>query len=554
MDLRPYQQEAYDCTLKAFENTDTAICVMATGLGKTIYFSHVADHFRKSGRIMVLAHREELIFQAQDKLGIITGVKADVEMGSEWASASHWFKSDIVVSTIQTQIAGRDDGRMTRFDPNEFSLVILDEAHHAPAETYKRVIDYYKQNRNLKILGVSATPDRHDKKAMGQIFSEVAYEYGIEDGINDGWLVPIEQQSVFVSSLDYSEVKTTAGDLNGKDLATVLEFEENLHAIADPTVKLTGDKKTLVFAASVAQAERLAEIINRHKPDSARFVCGKTPKEIRRQMLSDYSKDKFQYLVNVGIATEGFDEPGLQCVVLARPTKSRSLFTQMIGRGTRPVTGLVDGFDDAVERRDAIFASGKPALEVIDFVGNSGRHKLVTCADILGGKYDDDVVELANKNAAKKSAAAGKPADVATELQAAEREIAKRQSARMEAAYRDKVKLRAFFSTAKVNPFNVLDVNPVREVPWHKGKPPTMKQVAYLKDKGVDTDGMGYTHASQVIDTLLKRQQAGKATYKQTKCLQKFKYDTTNMTFAEAGKIITQLARNGWKRAYGKRA
>ena len=546
MRMRPYQIEAYDETLKKFEQTDTALIVVATGLGKTIIFSHLVDYYRKLGRVMVIAHREELIFQAQDKIQRITDYEADVEMGDNWAG-SGWSKSEVVCSSIQTQIAGRLGGRMTRFKPEEFSLLVIDEAHHAPAVTYRRVIDYYKQNPSLKVLGVTATPDRKDGKAMGQIFSEVAYQYDIRDGIDDGWLVPIEQQSVFVKSLDYSEIKTTAGDLNGKELATVLEFEENLHAIASPTIELTGDKKTLVFAASVAQAERLTEIINRHKPATARFVYGKTPKEIRREMFKAYAGHKFQYLVNVSVATEGFDDPDIECVVLARPTKSRSFYTQMVGRGTRPLEGLVDPFDDAVERREAISTSRKPALEVIDFVGNAGRHKLMTAADILGGKYDDEVVELAARNAEKESAATGKPVDVATELQAAEREMAKRQADREDAVWRDKITLRATYSTAKVNPFNVLDVNPVREVAWHKGKPPTTKQLAYLHLKGVDSDGMGYTHASQVIDGLFKRQKAGKPTYKQTKQLYKRGIDTTKITFEEAGKMMGELANNRWR-------
>jgi len=322
MQLRPYQLEAYECTLEKFETVDSALCVLATGLGKTVYAAHLINHFRETGRIMMLAHRAELIYQADNHIQEICEVESDIEMGPEWATSFAEFKSDVVISTVQTQVAGRDGGRMTRFDPNEFSLLIIDEAHHAPAETYKRIIKYYRQNPALKVLGLTATPDRKDKKAMGQIFEEVAYAYDIRDGIDDGWLVPIEQQSVVVEGLDFSAIRTTAGDLNGKDLAEVLEFEEILHGIADPTVQLTGDRKTLVFAASVAHAERLTEIINRHKPESARFVCGTTPKETRKIMFKDFAEKKFQYLVNVGVATEGFDDPGIECVVMARPTKS----------------------------------------------------------------------------------------------------------------------------------------------------------------------------------------------------------------------------------------
>jgi superfamily II DNA or RNA helicase len=548
MILRPYQKEAYDCTLEKFKTVDTALCVLATGLGKTVYAAHLINHFRESGRILMLAHRAELIYQADDHIQNICDVESDIEMGAEWATSFDEFKADVVISTVQTQIAGRDGGRMNRFDPKEFSLLVIDEAHHAPAATYKRIIEYYKQNPALKILGLTATPDRKDKKAMGQIFDEVAYAYDIRDGIDDGWLVPIEQQSIFVEGLDYSAVKTTAGDLNGKDLAAVMEFEEILHGIADPTVQLTGDRKTLIFAASVAHAERLTEIINRHKPDSARFVCGTTPKEVRRSMFDDFAEKDFQYLVNVGVATEGFDDPGIEVVVMARPTKSRTLYAQMAGRGTRPLPGIVDLYDTVVERREAIAASDKKVLEIMDFVGNAGRHKLITSADILGGHYTDEVVDLAKKNAEEESSAKKKPVDIVTELQKAEREIAKRHREAEDAIARDHLLLRAKYSTAKINPFNVLDIDPKREAPWHKGRPPTSGQKKYLEKCGVPIDGLTFTHASQIIDTMIKRREVGTCTYKQAKCLQKFGYDSTEMTFGEAGRIIGALVKVGWKK------
>jgi superfamily II DNA or RNA helicase len=545
MKLRPYQQEALDATLEKFKTCNSALCVMATGLGKTVYFAHLAKHFLEKGRIMVIDHREELTFQAEDKLGRICDSSVDIEMG-EMRARTGFMKADIVVSTVQTQIAGREQRRMELFPPDEFSLLVIDEAHHAPADSYRALIQHYHQNPDLKVLGVTATPDRHDGLAMGQIFSELAYSYDIADAIEDGWLVPIEQQSVFVKSLDYSQIRTTAGDFNGKDLAEVLEFEENLHAIADPTVQLTGDKKTLVFAASVAQAERLCEIINRHKPGQAQFVCGTTPKEYRRKLFNGYSDGEFQYLVNVGVATEGFDEPGIECVVLARPTKSRALYTQMIGRGTRPLPGLVDDCEEATTRRESIFNSSKRCLVVLDFVGNAGRHKLMTATDILGGEYSDDVVELAKRNAAEKSDKEGKPADIATELQNAEREIAHRARMREEAEARDKIKLRACFSTANVNPFDVLDVDPRKEKAWHKGRPPTMGQINYLTKCGVDYSGLSFEHASQLIDSIIKRRERGECTYKQAKVLQRNGFDS-NVSFENARKIIDVVAANNWK-------
>lgn len=548
MILRPYQEEAYECTLEKFKTVDSALCVLATGLGKTVYAAHLINHFREFGRIMMLAHRAELIYQADNHIQNICDVESDIEMGAEWATSFEEFKADVIISTVQTQVAGREGGRMTRFDPNEFSLLVIDEAHHAPAATYKRIIEYYKQNPALKILGLTATPDRKDKKAMGQIFEEVAYAYDIRDGIDDGWLVPIEQQSVFVEGLDFSSVKTTAGDLNGKDLAEVLEFEEILHGIADPTVQLTGDKKTLIFAASVVHAERLTEIINRHKPDSARFVCGTTPKEIRRGMFKDFANKAFQYLVNVGVATEGFDDPGIECVVMARPTKSRTLYAQMAGRGTRPLPGIVDLYPGVVERREAIADSPKTHLEIMDFVGNAGRHKLVTSADILGGRYTEEVVELAKENIEEKSDKQKTSLDVVTELQKAEREIAKRHQMAEDAIARDHLLLRAKYSTAKINPFNVLDIDPVKEKPWHKDRKPTAGQTKYLEKCGVPIDGLTFTHASQIIDTMIKRREGGTCTYKQAKCLQKAGFDTTEMSFKKAGFTIGALAKVGWQK------
>ena len=263
-------------------------------------------------------------------------------------------------------------------------------------------------------------------------------------------------------------------------------------------------------------------------------------------MFKDFAEKEFQYLVNVGVATEGFDDPGIECVVMARPTKSRALYCQMLGRGTRTLPGIVDLCPGVPERREAIANSEKPHLEVMDFVGNAGKHKLLCPADVLGGNYSDEVVELAKENAAKESDETKKPVDIATELQKAEREIAKRHRDAEDAISRDHLLLRAKYSTAKINPFNVLDIDPKKEAPWHKGRPPTTGQLKYLEKCGVAIDGLSFTHASQVIDSMIKRREQGVCTFKQAKVLQKRGLDTTDMPFAKANKLITELVRNGW--------
>lgn len=546
MILRDYQAEAVKATLESFQTNQAALLVLATGTGKTVIAAHIANAFTGRGRILLLAHREELVFQGQSTLERVTGSHSEIEMADSWAGKSALFGgAKVVCSTIQTQTAGRDGGRMNRFDPAEFSLVIIDEAHHAVADTYQAVINYYRQNPKLKILGLTATPDRLDEAALGQIFDDVAYEFEINDGIEGGWLVPVVQTSVHVEGLDYSSIRTTAGDLNGKDLAEVLEYEENLHGMTTPILDLCGDGRALIFTVTVAQAERMAEIINRHKPDSAEYVCGTTPKEYRRDLFKRYATGQFQYLVNVGVATEGFDEPGIRHVVMARPTKSRALYAQMLGRGTRPLPGIVDDVDTADARKALISLSDKTCLNVVDFVGNAGRHKLIHPADILGGRYNDEIVELANRNMER----SGKPADIASELVKAEHEIERRRRDREEAARRAKIRVASRYSTSKVNPFDILDIIPYREPGWHKGRVATDRQKIAIQKFGVDVpEGLSFTHASQLIVQLIKRAQAGRPTFKQTKLLKRFGYECDGMTFDEAGQIITKIAANGWRK------
>jgi superfamily II DNA or RNA helicase len=529
------------------------LLVLATALGKTVIFSHLIKDFLPKGRIMVMAHREELITQAAEKVEIITGQKADIEMGQNWATGGY-FKADIVTTSVQTMNAGMNgEGRMTRFDPNEFSLLVIDEAHHATSPSYVRVIEYFKQNPNLKVLGVTATPDRTDEEALGQIFDQCAFEYGIREGIEDGWLVPIEQNSVYVEGLDFSACRTTAGDLNGRDLANVMEFEENLHGIVSPTLKIAGDRKTLLFAASVAHAERMAEIFNRHRAHCARFVSGETPKEIRRQMFADYAQRRFQFLVNVGVATEGFDDPDIDVVALARPTKSRSLYTQMVGRGTRPHHTIAHGLNDvasAEERKLMIRTSTKPIVEIIDFVGNAGKHKLISTADVLGGSYDDDIVARAYQNAKKKSDETGKPVNMLTELQEAEREIRKESGRAEEARIRKHVIADVKFSKSGINPFAQFEIEPLRHTAWDKRNPATSKQLGALKKFGIEVDGaLSKRHASQLMDGCVKKIIYAPCTEKQAAFLRKRGVNPDGILKSTAGKIISDFRKHGWTRS-----
>lgn len=535
---RPYQSECIESIHNNLEENGRTLAVLATGLGKTVIMGHVARTWGR-GRVLVMAHRDELIQQAADKIGRIVNEPCDVEMADLYADrCSLHQRAHVVVTSVQTMCRER---RQQRFDPNDFGLLMIDEAHHATASTYRQVIDYFAQNRDLKVLGVTATPDRADEEALGKVFNSVAFDYQINAGIEGGWLVPIKQHFVYVQDLDFSQCRTTAGDLNGADLAKVMESEEMLHKIVSPVLEIAGGRKTLVFAASVAHAERMAEICNRHRSGCAEIIHGKTDRELRRDILKRYSRGDFQFLFNCMIATEGFDEPTVEVVAIARPTKSRALYAQMVGRGTRALPGVVDGFNNGVDRRAAIASSDKPSLEVLDFVGNSGKHKLISTADILGGNYDDAVVERARKTAAKK----GEASDMLEELEAARKAIEDAERQR-----RKGVIATAKFGTKIVDPFALFDLAPVREPGWHKGRKPTEKQLAALRKFGVadkELSGMSFTKATQLLDTLVQRVKDRKCTVKQAMLLSKYGYDT-NSTFEQASALIDAVAKNGWKR------
>jgi superfamily II DNA or RNA helicase len=550
MNLRPYQQLAVDSIESGWDTNSSQLLVLPTGTGKTVVFTHLVDR-NAYGRTLILAHREELIWQAAAKVEVITGTKPSIEMANHHADEGFFRRSKVVVSSVQTQNASN---RLLKFDPTQFSMVIIDEAHHAPAKSYRRIIDYYKKNNpDVKVLGVTATPDRADEKALGMIFDEVAYEYKIHDAITDGWLVPVKQRSVIVSSLDYSGIKTTAGDLNGKQLAAVMEYEKNLHGIATPTLEIIGDRKTLVFAASVAHAERLCEIFNRHKFGSSEWVCGKTHKDARRETLRRFAEGKTKILVNVGCFTEGFDEPTVEVIVLARPTKSRALFAQMVGRGTRTLPHIVDGLETPEERRNAIAASGKPCLEIVDFVGNSGRHKLIHTANLLGGVYSEEEIVrakevLANTDESK---------DVDEALQQAREELKElaeqiKKKEEKEQARRRGLRAKVKWKSRTSDPFADIGMKPVDRVStWgQSNKPCSDRLIAGLKRFGVegaDAAMMSSSEGSALIGKLIERSKTGKATYKQAKLLRRFGY-SPDITMEEASKIIDAVAVNGWKR------
>jgi len=499
-------------------------------------------------RAMIVAHKDELIRQAYQKVMQITMEEPGVEKAGDYADMNtsmypHLNKKRVVVTSVQTQNSKRGEGRrMQRFDPREFTLLIIDEAHHAVADTYQRVIDYYCQNPALRVVGYTATPDRADEAALGQVFQSVAYDYELPDAIKDGWLVPIQQQFVECTGLDLSGVRTTAGDLNQGELAAIVEEEKQLHAMVDPTIEIAGDRQVIFFCTTVKQAERCSEIFNRYRHDASFVIHAKTPEEERRHLVKQFVDGDLQYFCNVGIATEGFD-CSAPVVAVARPTKSRPLYTQMVGRGTRPDPSIVEAlntYQDAKLRRLAIADSCKPNMLVLDFVGNSGKHKLIHLGDLLGGSYADDVVAEAAKRARSK----GMPCDMEEELLDAAQSMGELGERR-----RKMVRIKAQWKSRNVDPFDVFDIRPERAKGWHKGRPLTPRMIAALGKFGVEEKRisvMTFTQASQLMDTLISRIKGNRCSYKQAKLLAKLGL-SVDVEFKEASAMIDRVAGNGWK-------
>lgn len=538
--LRDYQQDAVSAVFSEWQERNSTLVVCPTGTGKTQIFCDVIRKMQPK-RAMVLAHREELIRQAVLRLDNDFGIKADIEMADYQADEFYHNRAPVVVSTVQTQCAGNGGyGRMKIFDPNDFGLVICDEAHHYTSPSFRRVLDYYKQNPELKILGVTATPDRADEAALGQVFESVAYDYEILDAIHDGWLVPVNQKMVHIEGLDFSQIRTTAGDLNGADLAAVMEAEKNLQGIAAASIDIIGnDKRTLVFTVTVKQAEMLAEIFNRHRPGMADWICGKTPKHDRHRIFSDFDTGRIQVLVNVGVATEGYDNPKVEVIVQGRPTKSRCLYAQIIGRSLRPLKGIVDGLATADERKQAIADSVKPSALVLDFVGNAGRHKLMTTADILGGK----VSEQAIAKAIEKAKQSGQAVRMDQALDEAERDIQREieERQRREAARRAHLVASARFTTKTISPFDVFELRPARERGWDSDRQLSEKQRACLIKQGIDPSKVGFAQGKQLLGEIFKRWSNDQCSFKQAKILKTRGY-SVDVSRDEAKKIIDQIA------------
>jgi superfamily II DNA or RNA helicase len=525
--LRYYQVECKSRIEKALETNRSALIVMATGTGKTVVFVNVAKYW--PGSVLILAHRDELVEQAKAALERATGEYVEIEKAYEVSSP----KTRLVVGSVQSFNKKRRD----RLGKDRFSLIIIDEAHHAPALSYMRIIEFF----TARILGVTATPDRTDEKALGKIFDEVAYVFDIQEGIEAGYLVPLKGHRIVIESIKLDDVKKKGGDLDADELD--VQMAKNIDAIVQETLRLTPEKQAICFFPGVRSAELAANKFNEYEPGSATFVSGFTDKDERAGIMAAFKQHRVRYLCNCQIATEGFDAPGTSVIVLARPTLSRALYAQMIGRGTRVLPGVVEHLRGplfAKERRESVARSLKPSCTILDFVGNSQKHDLMTAVDVLGGNYSEAEVKEA-----KKRVKSGQ--DVSDALAEARAKLKK-------LAAKTKVEVKA--AVHPFDPFKVLGLNIEAEDRYAgrfggRGATPGMK--ASLLAKGVPDEqivNISYRAAQRLLNICYDRQKQGLATYKQLRQLQRRGFDDTNVTFDAASKALDYIgAREGWKGA-----
>ena len=551
---RDYQIDCADRVFQEWKSANSTLVVMATGLGKTVVATRVCGRVLAGevgpGGFLFVAHRDELITQASETFRAAFPNKlVEVEKGTQYAGP----KADIVIASVQSICQPR---RLERFRKDHFAAGCVDEAHHAVKSnaTYQSVREWFK---SAKWLGLTATPDRSDEIALGEVFDTVAFTFDILDAVHEGWLVPVGQRLERCEGLDYSEISLDRnGDFSEADMAEQLKKEKPLLGLCSAAIKYSNWKErkrpTLVFASSKDHAELVAEILNRQdrkeNSGAAAVIHYKLSDSDRREIIREYKRGKIRFLTNFGILGEGFDDDNTRVIINGRPTRSRQLFSQIFGRATRPLREtlpLLACCQTAAGRREVIKASRKPGALMVDLMGLN--HKLVlTMADILGGRSSDAVIQAVRDRLAR----AKEPVNVEAELKKQEEIAARKAKAELEAARRAGVVVKVKTVGRNVDPFNVLDTVAGREPGYFAGKMASEPQLELLRKFGMperELEGMTRHKASRLIDALMNRRRMGLCSFKVARILKKHGYDP-NLPAARASEIIEALKANGWRK------
>lgn len=516
MNLRPYQNEAVSAIEEEWqEGRKKTLLVLPTGCGKTIVFCKIAENRVKMGdRVLILAHRDELLNQAADKLQKSTGLVTAKEKAEESCLGS-WFR--VVVGSVQSMMR---ENRLNKFPEDYFSTIIIDEAHHCLTDSYQRVLEHFD---GARVLGVTATPDRSDMRNLGQYFDSLAYEYTLPRAIKEGYLCRIQAMTVPLN-IDISGVKTQSGDYALADVGTALD--PYLEQIADEMKKHCADRKTVVFLPLIKTSQKFCHLLQ-SRGFRAAEVNGES--ENRAEILSAFDRGEYDVLCNSMLLTEGWDCPSVNCIVVLRPTKVRSLYCQMVGRGTRlsPETG-------------------KENLLLLDFLWHTSRHELCRPAHLIC-----ETPEVADKMTENLNDAPGEPMDLeAAEKQASQDVLIQREEALAKTLQEMRRRKRALVDPLQFE-MSIAAEDLSGYVPafgWQMA-PPSDKQKALLEKRGIFPDEIDNAGKAQLlIDRLYKRQSEGLTTPKQIRFLEGRGFQHVGTwTFDSAKHLIDRIAANGWR-------
>ena len=512
MELRPYQKEAKESIFTEWENgIQKTLLVLPTGCGKTIVFAKVAEECVKQGdRVLILAHRGELLQQASDKIAKATGLVCSVEKAEETCLGS-WFR--ITVGSVQSLMR---ESRLNRFPNNYFNTIVIDEAHHCISDSYQRVLNHFP---DAKVLGVTATPDRGDMKNLGSVFESLAYEYTLPKAVKEGYLSPIKAITIPLK-VDLTGVGMQSGDFKAGDLGTALD--PYLYDIAKEMKKYCHGRKTVVFLPLVKTSQKFRDILNQNGFHAAE-VNGDS--QDRAEILRDFEQGKYNVLCNSMLLTEGWDCPSVDCIVVLRPTKVRGLYCQMVGRGTR-------------------LAPGKEHLLLLDFLWHTERHELCHPAHLIC--ESEEVAKKMTENLEK----AGCPVDIEeAERTAAEEVVAQREEALAKQLAEMKKRKRKLVDPLQFE-MSIQAEDLAGYVPafgWEMA-PPSDKQKQTLEKLGILPDQIDNAgKASKLLERLDKRRQEGLTTPKQIRFLEGRGFQHVGTwQFDTAKKLIDRIAANGW--------
>ena len=514
MELRKYQQESINSIQEEWNNgRKRTLLVLPTGCGKTVVFTKLAEEMVKQGkRVLILAHRTELLEQASDKLFKITGLKTALEKADSTAIGS-WCR--VSVGSVQTL---QRDKRLNQFPKDYWDVIIVDEAHHILSDGYMKVMKYFDV---ANVLGVTATPDRSDMRNLGSYFDSLAYEYSLVQAIKEGYLSKIKALTIPLS-LDLTNVSMSAGDFKASDVGTALD--PYLEQIADEMVKQCADRKTVVFLPLVKTSQKFRDILNA-KGFKAAEVNGES--KDRAEILEDFEKDRYNVLCNSMLLTEGWDCPSVDCVVVLRPTKVRALYSQMVGRGTR-------------------LHPGKEELLLLDFLWHTERHELCRPAHLIC-----ETPEVAQKMVENMEEQTGVVLDLEDmEVKATEDVVAQREEALAKQLEEMRKRKRKLVDPLQFEmSIHAEDLsNYVPNFGWEMA-PASDKQIKALEKYGIFTDEIGNAgKANLLLDRLNKRQQEGLTTPKQIRLLERYGFKDVGMwPFEEAKNMINRIAANGWR-------